>query len=332
MAGHTIKGDGFITFTRNVFIPVTNMCRNNCAYCGFRRETGTGEAYVMPPGDIRRALKNAASSGCMEALFTYGDAPQEPAFYDALSEYGYQSLTSYVIDMCKEAISMGMLPHTNGGVLPHEELEALAEVNSSMGLMLETTAVLEAHKLSPLKDPEVRINFIEDAGRLRIPFTTGILVGIGETWDDRRKSLETIRDIHKKYDHIQEVIIQNFVPKPHIRMANVQPPSVEDMIRTIRMAREILPEDISVQAPPNLTDRLMDFLDAGAEDVGGISPVTVDYINPECRWPTIDELKGKGLKLRERLPIYPKYVQKGWYGRMIEPIIKMSADGDGYRA
>lgn len=323
--------DKLVTYSKNVFIPVTNMCRNNCGYCGFRRDPGSPEAFIIRPEEAHEMLKKAAGQGCLEALFTYGDSPSDKRFFEGLRKYGYETLTDYVYDLCLDAIRLGLLPHTNGGVLPYDELKKLKEVNASMGLMLETTARLEAHRLSPAKDPETRIKFIEDAGRLRIPFTTGILVGIGETWEDRRRSLEAIRDIHKRYDHIQEVIVQNFVPKLHTRMGNVKPPSVEDMIRVLRMAREILPEDVELQAPPNLTSHLKEFLEAGAGDIGGISPVTEDYINPECRWPTLDELKAMGLKLRERLPVYPKYVKRGWYGRQVEPIIKKCSDGDGYR-
>ncbi|HTY91237.1 MAG TPA: 7,8-didemethyl-8-hydroxy-5-deazariboflavin synthase subunit CofG [Methanocella sp.] len=320
----------FVTYSKNVFIPVTNMCRNNCGYCGFRRDAGSKDAFIIRPEVAHDTLKKAAGLGCLEALFTYGDAPSDPLFFKELGKYGYMDLTDYVYDLCLDAIGLGMLPHTNGGVLPFAELEKLRGVNASMGLMLETTAELPAHRLSPLKRPSVRLEFMERAGKLKIPFTTGILVGIGETWDDRRESLEAIRDLHKKYDHIQEVIVQNFVPKPETRMGSTEPPGVEDMIRVLRMAREILPADIELQAPPNLTSHLPEFLRAGAGDIGGISPVTEDYINPECRWPTLDELGAMGLKLRERLPLYPKYVKKGWYPERLESIIRRHADGDGY--
>ncbi len=320
----------FITYSRNVFIPVTNMCRNNCGYCGFRRDAGSKDAFVIRPEAAHAMLEKAAGLGCLEALFTYGDSPSDPLFFKELGRYGYDTLTDYVYDLCLDAIDLGILPHTNGGVLPAEELGRLKDVNASMGLMLETTAELPAHRLSPLKKPALRLAFMESAGRLHVPFTTGILVGIGETWDDRRESLEAIRDLHKTYDHIQEVIVQNFVPKPETRMGAVEPPAVEDMITVLRMAREILPRDIEIQAPPNLTSRLLDFLEAGAGDIGGISPVTEDYINPECRWPTLDELSAMGMVLRERLPLYPKYVKKGWYPARLEPIIRKHADGEGY--
>ena len=322
----------FVTYTKNVFIPVTNMCRNNCAYCGFRRDVGSGEAYVTPPREARATLAEAAGLGCVEALFTYGDEPADARFAGLLAQIGYGSLTGYVRDLCLHAIGAGLLPHTNGGVLAAADLRTLADVNASMGLMLETTAKLPAHRLSPMKDPEVRLRFIEEAGRRHIPFTTGILVGIGETWADRKESLEAIGEVHRKYDHIQEVIVQNFVPKPHIRMAKAAPPTPAEMARVIRMAREVLPGDIAVQAPPNLTDHLGEFLDAGADDIGGLSPLTRDYINPECAWPSIDGLKARGLRLRPRLPVYPKYVKRGWYGPAVKPLIEKYADAEGYCA
>ncbi len=321
----------FVTYSKNVFIPVSNMCRNNCGYCGFRREAGSQEAFVVRPEVAHGTLEKAAGLGCLEALFTYGDAPADPRFFEELGRFGYETLTDYVYDLCLDAIDLGLLPHTNGGVLSFEELKRLSAVNASMGLMLETTAELPAHRLSPMKKPALRMECVENAGKLRIPFTTGILVGIGETWDDRRESLEAIRDLHVKYGHIQEVIVQNFVPKPHTRMGNVAPPSIEDMITVLRMARQILPEDIALQAPPNLTSHLKEFLEAGASDIGGISPVTEDYINPECRWPTLEELVATGLSLRERLPVYPRYVKKGWYGSKVEHIVKKHSDEEGYR-
>ncbi len=326
-----IMAGNFITYSRNVFIPVSNMCRNNCGYCGFRREAGSREAFVMRPEVAYDTLRKAAIAGCLEALFTYGDCPTDPRFFQELGRFGYETLTDYVYDLCLDAIGLGLMPHTNGGVLSFEELKRLREVNASMGLMLETTAELPAHRLSPMKKPALRLKCMEDAGLLRIPFTTGILVGIGETWDDRRRSLEAIRDLHRRYGHIQEVIVQNFMPKPGTRMGDVPPPAVGEMINVLKMAREILPGDIALQAPPNLTSRLKEFLEAGAGDIGGISPVTEDYINPECRWPTLEELGAMGLNLRERLPVYPEYVKKGWYGKAVEPLIKKHADGEGYR-
>ncbi len=266
-----------VTYTKNVFIPVTNMCRNNCAYCGFRRDIGSGEDYLTPPAEAKALIAKAAGMGCVEALFTYGDAPQDPRFSRQLQEIGYPSLTAYVRDLSLYAIDAGMLPHTNGGVLSEADLRELADLNASMGLMLETTVKhLPAHSLSPMKDPEVRIRFIEEAGKLRMPFTTGILIGIGETWQDRKESLEIIRDIHRAIrphpgGHRPE--LRPEAPHPHGRGSSRPTPA--DMMRVIRMAREILPGGY---LPPGAAQpdgsHLNEFLEAGAEDIGGISPVT----------------------------------------------------------
>jgi 7,8-didemethyl-8-hydroxy-5-deazariboflavin synthase len=322
----------FVTYTRNVFIPVTNVCLNNCAYCGFRRDSDSAEAYITDPPAAKLTLDRAAAAGCVEALFTYGDEPRDARFANRLQELGYSSLTDYVCDLCRYAIGIGLLPHTNGGVLAAGDLLKLSDLNASMGLMLETTGDLPAHRLSVTKDPAARVRFIEEAGRLRIPFTTGILVGVGETWEDREKSLVTIREIHRTYDHIQEVIVQNFVPKPQTGMADVAPPAPLEMARVIRLARDILPGSVSIQAPPNLTGHLELCLAAGADDIGGISPVTPDYINRERPWPSLEDLKARGLRLKERLPVYPKYVKRGWYGAKVRPLIEEYADGEGFRA
>jgi FO synthase subunit 1 len=216
--------------------------------------------------------------------------------------------------MSIQAIKHGILPHTNAGVLTAEEIRDLQPYNASMGLMLETTADIPAHRGCPGKAPEVRIGMIEDAGKLKIPFTTGLLIGIGETRNDRVDSLRVIADLHRRYDHIQEIIIQNFCPKPGTQMAAFPGATTPEMQETVRMAAEILPPDISIQIPPNLADA-RSILDCGVTDLGGVSPVTPDYVNPEHPWPGIDELRTltKGYCLRERLCIYPKYIRKGWY-------------------
>jgi len=198
----------------------------------------------------------------------------------------------------------------------------LREVNASMGLMLETTAKIPAHASSQGKDPQVRLGMIEDAGKLKIPFTTGLLLGIGETISDREESLQAIRDIHKKYGHIQEIIIQNFCPKPGTPMAHHPVPGTDEICATIRMAREILPKGIAIQIPPNLTDAAR-LITCGVDDLGGVSPVTIDYVNPEHPWPAIEELRtiAGNAQLRERLCIYPEYIKKGWYHADLEPLI-----------
>ncbi|HVN65186.1 MAG TPA: 7,8-didemethyl-8-hydroxy-5-deazariboflavin synthase CofG, partial [Methanomicrobiales archaeon] len=236
---------------------------------------------------------------------------------------GYGSILDYCYAMCREAIGMGLLPHTNAGLLSYGEMERLRSVNASLGLMLETTAPVPAHRHSPGKKVEERIRMMEDAGRLRIPFTTGILVGIGETMEDREESLMTISDLHRRFGHVQEVIVQNFCPKEGTPMAGVQGVSTEEMCLTLRLARDILPADVAVQIPPNLTDAAT-LIPCGVDDLGGVSPVTPDYINPEHPWPGLDELRrvAGDAELRERLCIYPQFIRKGWYHPAIEGLIK----------
>ncbi|RLI78046.1 7,8-didemethyl-8-hydroxy-5-deazariboflavin synthase subunit CofG [Archaeoglobales archaeon] len=317
-----------VTYSRNVFLPLTNACRNRCAYCGFRSDNPRlmDEKEVL---DLLRKARNAK-----EALFTFGEKPE---VYDEiknkLKTMGYSSFLDYIVAMNKMAIENGFLPHTNAGILDKSELRKLKPYNASMGLMLEQAVELDCHKNSPGKKPEVRLKMIEDAGKLKIPFTTGILVGIGEKEYDREYSIEVIAEIHKNYEHIQEVIIQNFSPKKGTEMENFSPPTIEEMLETVKMARKVLPKDITIQIPPNLVDDLYPFIKAGVRDLGGISDVTPDYINPEHPWPTIQKierrLKGEVL-LRERLPIYPKYVKLGWFGEEIGWLIKKLSDGDGY--
>jgi len=319
-----------VTFSRNVFIPLTRTCRNRCAYCGFRKN----DYKLMKPYEVKSLLLKAKNA--LEALFTFGEKPDVYAkFRENLKKLGYNCFIEYVKDMNKLAVDMGFLPHTNAGVLSYSELKILKPYNASMGLMLEQAVELECHAESPGKNPEVRIKTIKDAGKLKIPFTTGILVGIGESEYDRAYSLEVIAEIHANYGHIQEVIIQNFSPKPNTPMANWKPPSLEEMLKTVKMAREILPNDVTIQIPPNLVSDVTPFLKVGARDLGGISEVTPDYINPEHPWPSIDGLRNvlerNGFVLRERLPIYPKYVRLGWFSDEIAELIKLNSDREGFR-
>ncbi len=318
-----------VTYSLNVFVPLTRNCRNKCAYCGFRSE----KIGLMSPKEVAELLKTANSA--KEALFTFGERPDTvyPEIREILRSYGFRDFIEYIIEMNKLAIELGFLPHTNAGVLEYNELKSLRETNASMGLMLEQAVELECHAESPGKKPEVRIRVIKNAGKLKIPFTTGILVGIGESKYDREYSLEVIADIHSNYGHIQEVIIQNFKPKKGTRMENWPPPTQEEMLETVRSARKILPSDVTIQIPPNLVDDIYPFVKAGARDIGGISDVTHDFINPESPWPTLDRvresLKGEFL-LRERLPIYPKFVKLKWYSSSLEKLIERLSDADGY--
>jgi len=281
----------------------------------------------MPPGEVLRTMEASASLGCTEALFTFGERPGAvPGFAAVLGRIGYADILDYVYDLSLAAVRRGLLPHTNAGILSYEELDRLRAVNASMGLMLETTADIPAHRDSPGKDPAVRIEMIENAGKLSIPFTTGILVGIGETMEDREESFEVIRDLHSRFGHIQEVIVQNFCPKPGTLMEGAPAPDTDELCATITLAREILPADVAVQIPPNLADA-SHLVGCGVDDLGGVSPLTIDYVNPERPWPQIEELKrvAGDAELRERLCIYPQYIEKGWYSPLLEPLIRRLA-------
>jgi FO synthase subunit 1 len=323
----------YITFSKNIFIPVTNVCRNACDYCVFKARS-LEEAYVIDKKEFLELITNKGSA--TEALFTAGEKPElanlSHFFIDRLSSSGCSSLVEYTKELCKLAIKQGLLPHCNLGVLSRAELKELRAVNASMGLMLETTSELEAHKNSPGKDPKLRLAMIEEAGRLRIPFTTGILVGIGEQKRDHIHALEAIKSVHEKYGHIQEVIIQPFLPKPFTPMRNKTPPSFEELKEVVRAAKEILPNEVAIQVPPNLTSP-MELIELGASDLGGIAEKTIDYINPESPWPREDELRRRlaPFELRERLPIYPRYIKKGWYSEEIRPLIERYADEEGLR-
>ncbi len=325
----------YITFSKNIFIPVTNVCRNACDYCRFRARSHE-DAYVIGVKEFLELINNKGTA--TEALFTTGEKPElanlSSFFKNRLIETGLgcSSLVEYTKELCKMAIKHGLLPHCNLGVLSMEELKELREVNASMGLMLETTAELEAHKKSSGKVPKQRLKTIEAAGKLKIPFTTGILLGIGEEKEDRIRSLEDIKSLHEKYRHIQEVIIQPFLPKPLTPMWNNKPPSFEEMKEVVLAAREILPGEIAIQVPPNLTSP-KELIEPGASDLGGISDKTPDYINPESPWPGEEELRRivAPFKLRERLPIYPVFIKKGWYSEEISPLIEKYADDDGLR-
>ncbi len=326
----------YVTFTRNIFIPVTNVCRNACAYCGFRARS-MKEAYLMPPERVLSLIQRVEGS-VTEALFTAGEKPElaSPLFRDWLrTTTGCSSLVEYTRELCKMAIKHGLLPHCNLGIMSTEELLELRAVSASMGLMLETTAELEVHEHSPGKVPEVRLDMIARAGELKIPFTTGLLIGIGEKPSDHIQALEMLKSLHDEYRHIQEVIIQPFVPKPSTPLWNVKPPHIELLKQVVHTARAILPPEIAIQVPPNLItrDRTREMIELGASDLGGISEQTIDYINPESPWPTEAELRAAiaPYVLRERLPIYPQFIKRGWYSTELRPLIERYADDEGLR-
>lgn len=281
----------------------------------------------MAPEIVERTIRQGAVLECTEALFTFGERPElEPGFDSFVRRIGYGRFIDYVYAMCRCSIECGVLPHTNAGILTYDEMARLREVNASMGIMLETTADVPAHRNSPGKQPKVRLAMIEDAGALKIPFTTGLLLGIGETMADREESLYAIRDLHRRYRHIQEVIIQNFCPKPGTAMADSPVPTTDEICATIQLAKEILPEDIAIQIPPNLLDART-LIPCGVDDLGGVSPLTIDYVNPEHSWPAMERLKeiAGNAQLKERLCIYPQFIDRGWYHPDLQPLINRLA-------
>jgi FO synthase subunit 1 len=322
-----------LTFSRNVFLPLTTACRYTCTYCTYYDVPG--QASLMSPDEVEEMLRMGADAGCTEALFTFGDKPDAryEEIHSQLDDWGHDSILEYLYEVCELALDVGLLPHSNPGDLLESEFDRLKEVNASMGVMLETTADVAAHAGGRRKTPGQRLNTIRAAGRAGVPFTTGLLVGIGETWRDRAESLLAIRDLHERYGHIQEVIVQNVVPNER---SSFEQPSVETMRRVVSMARIALPEEVSVQVPPNLSPT-SHLLDCGVDDLGGVSPVTDDYINPDYSWPALRELEDladeAGVPLRERLPVYERYLSDGWVSDQIRDAIAAETDaGTRYRA
>ena len=311
---------GVITYSRKVFLPLTNLCRDYCGYCVFRRDPGEPGAHTMTPEEVLAVARAGEKLGCTEALFSLGDKPELlfPEMRDRLRHLGYKSTLHYLEAMCELVLrETSLLPHPNPGLLSAEWIARLAAVSPSMGLMLESTnrsllAPGAAHDNAPDKIPAKRLRTIEEAGKQRIPFTTGLLIGIGETLEDRVDTLLAIRDLHDRHHHIQEVIVQNFRAKPAIPMAEVPEPGQGEMLRAVAVARLLMP-NVNIQAPPNLNAPYYEeLLNAGINDWGGISPLTPDYINPEKPWPHLEQLRlrteNKGLRLRQRLSVYPEFL------------------------
>ena len=297
-----------LTFARNVFIPLTTACRYTCTYCTYYDVPG--EASLVSPEEVRERCRVGADAGCTEALFTFGDEPDDryTAVHDQLDEWGYDSILEYLHRACEIALEEGLLPHSNPGDLTEAAFADLRAVNASMGVMLETTADVDAHSGGRRKTPGQRLNTIRAAGRQGVPFTTGILVGIGEDWRDRAESLLAIRELHERHGHVQEVIVQNVVPNDR---SDFEKPDLATMRRVVAMARTALPPEVSVQVPPNLSPAA-DLVDCGIDDLGGVSPVTDDYVNPDYAWPDLDGLRSVadagGMPLRERLPTYARFL------------------------
>ena len=309
-----------ITYSRKVFLPLTNLCRDYCGYCTFRRDPGDPRAHTMTPDEVLEVVRAGEKLGCTEALFSLGDKPELlfPEMRDTLRKLGYKSTLHYLEAMCELVLrETCLLPHPNPGLLSAEWISRLSAVSPSMGLMLETTnaallAAGAAHDNAPDKLPSKRLRTIEDAGKQNVPFTTGLLIGIGESVEDRVDTLLAIREMHERYGHIQEVIVQNFRVKPNIPMSHWPEPTHGEMLRTVAVARLLMP-NINIQAPPNLSAPYYDdLMDAGINDWGGISPLTPDFINPEKPWPHVEQLRlrteAKGFELRQRLPVYPEFL------------------------
>ena len=334
---------GVITYSRKVFLPLTNLCRDYCGYCTFRRDPGQPGAHTMAPDEVMEVVRAGERMGCTEALFSLGDKPELlfPQMRDTLRRLGYKSTLHYLEAMCEKVLrESSLLPHPNPGLMSAEWLERLSRVAPSMGLMLETTSARllaknAAHDKAPSKEPAKRLRVIEDAGRRKIPFTTGILIGIGETPEERVDSLVAIRDLHARYGHIQEVIVQNFRAKSGTPMAHWPEPDRGEMLRTLAVARLLMPK-MNIQAPPNLSDpHYADLLEGGINDWGGVSPLTPDFINPEKPWPHLKELQqrteAKGFELRQRLPVYPEFgEQAAARSDLLAQRLGATADAEGY--
>lgn len=351
-AAAQLRDDGTgsrITFSKKVFIPLTKLCRDSCGYCTFAHPPVPGHRAYMTVDEVIEVARAGEGAGCAEALFTLGDKPERKwtearAQLDAM---GYATTIEYLVAACRAVLDeTSLIPHANPGALTLEEAQALRPVTASQGTMLETLSerLLKrggAHFGAPDKRPRVRLDTLEAAGNAAVPFTTGILIGIGETFDERVDALLAIRASQERHGHIQEVIVQNFRAKPDTLMALHPEPTAEDMRLTIALARLVLPAEVALQAPPNLTpDEYGTYLDAGLCDWGGVSPVTPDHVNPEAPWPKIEELRrvteGRGFALTERLAVYPRYcdtppARERWLASSLRPKVLDAVDAEGFR-
>lgn len=335
--------EGIITYSPKVFIPVTRLCRDRCHYCTFATVPHRVDAPYLSPDEVVDIARRGGELGCAEALFTLGDRPEDrwPAARQWLDEAGYADTLAYVRALAIRVLEeTGLLPHLNPGVMTWEEMRRLRPVAPSMGMMLETTSERlwstpgGPHFASPDKEPRVRLQVIEDAGRLAVPFTTGILVGIGETAQERVDALFALRAAHRRHRHIQEIIVQNFRAKEDTAMREEPDLEATDYLATLATARIVLGPRMRIQAPPNLSDDLASLLRAGVDDWGGVSPVTPDHVNPERPWPHLDDLRERtraaGFELRARLTIHPEYVQTGeWMDPRLRPHVDALVDRRG---
>jgi FO synthase len=338
----SLRGGAVVTYSPKVFIPLTKLCRDVCHYCTFAHPPRRGERAYLTPDEVLEIAHAGAAAGCREALFTLGDKPERRyrVAREELASLGCETTIEYLARMCELVLEeTGLLPHANPGVMTSDELAALREVSASQGIMLETVAERLSqrggpHFGSPDKRPAARLETIRLAGELGIPFTTGILIGIGETRGERIEALEAIAALHREHGHVQEVIIQNFRAKPGTKMAAHPEPELDDLLWTAAVARLVLPPDVHVQCPPNLSyDDFPRLLDAGIDDWGGVSPVTIDHVNPEAPWPEIERLRAAtdaaGLTLAPRLPVYPEFLGDRWLAPRVLTQALRSSDAAG---
>jgi len=333
-----------VTFSPKVFIPLTMLCRDRCGYCTFAKAPARVAAPYLTSDEVLAIARRGAELGCWEALFTLGEAPEAryPQAAEWLSANGYGSTVDYLVAAAQLVLDeTGLLPHANAGALTQAELERLRAVSPSQGMMIETLAARLGepggpHHGAPDKTPERRLATLDAAGRAAVPFTTGILVGIGETREERIDALEAIAAAHRRLGHVQEVIVQNFLPKPGTAMHRAAPCPPDELLWSIAVARLVLPRDVHLQAPPNLSDDLAPLLSAGIDDWGGVSPVTVDHVNPERPWPALERLRAAteaaGHVLAPRLTIYPEFVREParWLDPALRTPVLVASDSEGF--
>jgi FO synthase subunit 1 len=329
-----------VTYSRKVFIPITNLCRDHCSYCTYREEPSSGKVIMLKPEHVIAIAEKGKRLGCTEALIMSGESPEQryPEARAWLRGLGFSNIVEYVAYICDILLKrVNILPHTNIGNITYDEARMLKECNASLGLMLENISPRLSmkgmpHEHAPSKNPKVRLKSIEDAGRARVAFTTGLLIGIGESMDEVIDSLLAIKEMHERYKHIQEIIIQNFNPKPDTQMHSYPAPSREYMLRVVAIARLMMPY-MNIQVPPNLNHDFYEFLHAGINDYGGVSPLTIDHVNPEAPWPSIDYMKSvtesNGFRLRARLPVYPEYISNEYISDAVMEVVDSLMDEHG---
>jgi 7,8-didemethyl-8-hydroxy-5-deazariboflavin synthase CofG subunit len=332
---------GIVTYSRKVFINVVNLCRDTCSYCTYKKEPDDPMLSMLSPEQVLAIAEAGRKARCTEALFVTGERPDQKyrQVRDWLQSMGYRSTVDYLCEMGEQVLQKtGLLPHTNAGSLTKGEMARLKDTNVSMGVMLESSSERLmgkglAHEGAPSKNPKVRIKTLESAGELKVAMTTGVLAGIGETPEEMVDSFFVIKELHEKYGHIQEVILQNFEPKPETGMAGFPSTPKEYFLRSVALARLIMP-GMNIQVPPNLNPSIYGrYVDAGINDWGGISPVTIDHVNPEFPWPSIAEVRqvteARNKKLRARLPVYAEFIKGGFISERLQDYVNLLSDGSG---